>query len=147
MVYYIGNSECGWDSCNWDVLVKLGESVDPKFVNTGIPNPFDLLEGDVITLCGIAWSPKSNNNNYFSAGFTYFNCQEVDVNGNLPIIDSLGIQNFTYSQDTSSACFSVSATVQGPISACSNFFQVIMSSSLDNPELVKFSWQFSVYRP
>jgi hypothetical protein len=149
--YYVGNSLCGWDSCDWDVPTKVSkeliEPVSPRFANTGIPNPFDLQEGDVITLCGLAWSDHANPGNFFRAGFTYFNCGVVDGDGNFPIIDGLALEEFTYTQDTSSACFSLSATVQVPISACDNFFQVVLNSSLDNPELVKFSWQFSVYRP
>ena len=81
-IYYIGDSTCGWNSCNLNVLSNIDKSrLDPiniRNLNCGIPLPMDLIEGDIITLCGMAFCPDARDGDAFNTAMEIFACDSFN---------------------------------------------------------------------
>jgi hypothetical protein len=97
----------------------------------------------------MAYAVQANPGNTFGYGFSVFNC-DTEINGQFPV-QPLAYSTTSYVQGTSHTCFSVSYTVtpsdEAILEGCNALFQVGLNSYLDVGALVKFTWQFSVYRP
>jgi len=53
--YYVGNNRGGWDSSDYDTILSPSSDIKIEQGFIGIPSPFDIIIGDTITVCGMAY--------------------------------------------------------------------------------------------
>jgi hypothetical protein len=150
--YYIGNKQCGWDSCDLDIIAKFerdrGANIPDVYANVGIPSPIDIIENDVIRLCGMAWVENNDaGGDTFGAALEFFNCSDL-FNGTFPAAQVL-VYGETYYDGDNVVCFSYAYEADGEegIHRCDSHFVVGLRSYLQTASQVKFTYTLNVSRP
>ena len=125
---YVGNSIYGWNSSTWDLI-------DTSFVypniNCGIPLPVNIIEGDTIDICGMAYLDGSGDTTKCDFGvYLYrFDCANVSKDG-ITIVASGVTENAFDSNGL--YCFNLSYNIPkapgSEFSACTDFLTVGFSS-------------------
>jgi hypothetical protein len=143
-IFWYGDDKCGWDGCSLNLSTSLRDGkagpVQAQYNFTGIPCPMDIINEDVITLCGIAYVVNGSGGEKFGAALQYFNCDSF-ADGEYETILLNYFTNYTYSD--SQVCFELTYTVANEpnIDSCNSFFQVLLNSqtSVDTPILFSYS--------
>ena len=131
---YIGGSTYGWNDRTWDLN---DASFNLSNVNCGIPLPVNIIEGDTIDICGIAYLDGSGDTTKCDFGvYLYrFDCANVLRDG-ITIVSS-GVTDNAFNSD-GLYCFNLTYTVPklSPFSACTDFLTVGFStdSAVDSTE-------------
>lgn len=125
---YVGNSIYGWNSSTWDLI-------DTSFVypniNCGIPLPVNIIEGDTIDICGMAYLDGSGDTTKCDFGvYLYrFDCANVSKDG-ITIVASGVTENAFDSNGL--YCFNLSYNIPkapgSEFSACTDFLTVGFST-------------------
>jgi hypothetical protein len=123
---YVGNSIYGWNSSTWDLT-------DTSFIypniNCGIPLPINILEGNTIDICGMAYLDGSGDTTKCDFGvYLYrFDCANVRRDG-ITIVSS-GVTENAFDSD-GLYCFNLTYVVPklSPFSACTDFLTVGFST-------------------
>ena len=146
-----GNKSCGWDSCDLDIIAKIdrerGADIPAEYANVGIPSPIDILDNDLIRLCGIAWvEDNDSSSDHFGAALEFFNCSDL-TDGEFPAAQVLVYGETNYDNDNV-VCFSFSYEANGQegISRCDSHFVVGLRSYLQTASQVKFTYTLNVSR-
>jgi hypothetical protein len=110
----------------------------------------DLVPGDVITLCGVAWISDFSSGDDFGSGFSLYRCNNV-TDGEFDNIDVLGIGQDEYIDGPGGAgyvCFGVSYTLGENefISACTDFFTAGLNTVSQIASTIKYSYTFHIDR-
>ena len=110
-IYYVGDNNCGWSGCDYDLTTKVtSDVVDPipkTDISIGITNPVGLKNGDFLELCGMAYI-SNNSATTFEYMLSYFDCSEdistseafTQINifvGTAPIIQNRVCFNYGFS--------------------------------------------------
>jgi hypothetical protein len=148
-IYWVGDRDCGWDSCSLTLAAGLGkERVDPipsVFSNVLIPSPWYIYNGDVLEVCGIAHCGSADNNYAFGAALGRVSCAEIAQTGEgYPALLASGSDQFT---NNNSTCFNLVWTSDGTYEPCDTLFELgFHVLNLPVSDLVKFSYTFKLTR-
>ena len=156
--YYIGDRNCGWDSCNLDLIQQnVRDRADPmpgEYLNCGIAVPMDLVQGDVITLCGMVFCGEALNGDKFTTSMQDFKCSSGIVGGYISL-DDVGFLDETSFSNQHYACFSQTYIVSGQddetnrFQSCNTFLVVgfrVDVANPSNPSTAKITWTLNVAR-
>jgi hypothetical protein len=149
-VYWIGDVDCGWAGCNFNLTSNVSrdrtDPISPQYLSVGITNPFDILDGDTVTLCGMAYveDPDAITLNWYIG---YFTCSEAIGAGDFT---QRLITNGTDTGDGyGKICFGGSYTFDAnALLACDDHWTVglnVQSVGIDTK--VRFTYTLNVERP
>jgi hypothetical protein len=169
--YYIGDSDSGWDGSRFGLYSDTSSRIPLSNGNVGIPSPFNIISGDVITVCGLAYSdipeppPLTPVRDFvrFGVSLSVFNCSNLQAaSGPPPPILPAGFPQtglttsaYTYTPDEmeyvgeARVCFELTYTAQYDFPKCDTLFVLGFNNSnlLDsNFSLVKVTYTFNVNR-
>jgi hypothetical protein len=145
--YLVGDSKCGWDSCNLDVIFNTGIPIRLRDINCGIPFPMNLIEGDVITLCGMAYCPDAIEGSIFTTMMETFSCKSFNKDNNrFDILNVLSENNISFSDNY--VCFSNSYTlVKDEIyDACSDLIVVGFKANIEVDTTIILTWTLNIQK-
>jgi len=143
--YQVGDSRCGWNGCELDVVFIAGDAIDLPQINCGIPFPMDVTTGDKITLCGMAYCADSVDGNKFYTMMETFSCAGfLDNQINANVLTSENFDTFSHNY----VCFSRSYTlVEGEkYDACNNFITVGFRNEIESTAPVVLTWTLNIQR-
>ena len=167
--YYIGDSDSGWDGSRFGLYSDTSSRIPLSNGNVGIPSPFNIISGDVITVCGLAYSDIPYSDTpitdfvRFGVSLSVFNCSNLQAaSGPPPPILPAGFPQtglttsaYTYTPDEmeyvgeARVCFELTYTAEYDFPKCDTLFVLGFNNSnlLDsNFSLVKVTYTFNVNR-
>jgi hypothetical protein len=146
--YFYGDSQCGWDSCLYDLKVdKLYNSptLNTRYVNCGIPNPYILEAGDKIEVCGIVYCSGATETNAINIALNYFVCSEVTTTA-FTTTNLATRTDYFKNDDSYTSCFNLGFTVEDTLDDCNVLFLLGFNvSDLPDERDVKISYTFKAY--
>jgi hypothetical protein len=146
--FYIGNSKCGWNGCDLDVLTQITreytDPIDVNFANCSIKNPIDLIPGDLVTLCGTASCKGVSDGTGFGAAIEYVDCAQVDNNEFQTVYGISSVKNFVFTK--SFVCWSITYKIPNGLylPKCQIAFIAGFSANVDAQ--VKMTWTLNIDR-
>jgi hypothetical protein len=143
--YQVGDSKCGWNGCNLDVVFIAGYPINPPKINCGIPFPMDVTTGDKIILCGMAYCADAADGNKFYTMMETFSCDGfVDGQFDANVLTSGNFDIFTQRY----VCFSRTYTlIEGEkYNACNDFITVGFRSEIETTEKLILTWTLNIQR-
>jgi len=142
--YQVGDSRCGWNGCELDVVFIAGHSIELSKINCGIPFPMNLVEGDIITLCGMAYCADSTDGTKFYTMMETFSCGDFDGAFSTNVLTSENYDSFLNKY----VCFSRSYTLVGgeKYKACNDFITVGFRNEIESAADVVLTWTLNIQR-
>ena len=143
--YQVGDSRCGWNGCELDVVFIAGHTIDLPQINCGIPFPMDVTTGDKITLCGMAYCADSVDGNKFYTMMETFSCAGfLDDSFPTNVLTSENFDSFNHKY----VCFSRSYTLveEEKYNACNNFITVGFRNEIESTAPVVLTWTLNIQR-
>jgi hypothetical protein len=167
--YYIGDETSGWDASRWGLYNSPSFNILLSNGNVGIPSPFNIISGDVITVCGLAYSdipaspppmfPPVTDFVRFGVSLSVFNCSNLEASSPpLPAgfpQTGLTTSAYTYTPDNmeyvgeARVCFELTYTAQYDFPKCDTLFVLGFNNTnlMDsNFSQVKVTYTFNVNR-
>ena len=143
--YLVGGSACGWNGCELDVVFVAGNDINLSNINCGIPFPMNVVTGDKITLCGMAYCPNASNVDTFYTKMETFSCNGF---GDGKFLANVLTSENVYSFLNNYVCFSRSYTLVDPekYNACSDFITVGFRTNIEGATSVALTWTLKIER-
>ncbi len=146
--FYIGDSKCGWNGCNINVLTQITreytDPIDIDFGNCAIKNPIDLIPGDLITLCGTATCMDAPDGTAFGAALEYVDCENVSNGGFQTAYGISSTKNFEFIKNF--VCWSITYKIPPGLylDKCRISFVAGFAAYIDAS--VKITWTLNIDR-
>jgi hypothetical protein len=150
-LYYVGEENCGWSGCSYNIVQEItreeiSQPLSINFTNCAIKLPFDLVQGDKITICGTTTGEAGIEGTGFFTALTKFTCSDYDdANNEWVVSTGLNFSSFTFNHETSS-CWSLEyvVPVEGML-ACDTNLMFGIKCQLDNLAYT-FSWTMDIVK-
>jgi hypothetical protein len=149
LVYWIGDADCGWDSCTLNIPQNLSkERTDPiaaVYSNALIVSPYYIYNGDNIEICGTAYCGIADSSNTFGVALGAASCAAIAQNGeDFPELLASSTNSFT---NAGVCCFSLDWTAGATYEPCDTLFELgFHALGLNVDAQVKFTYSFKLTR-
>jgi hypothetical protein len=147
---YAGNDALGWSYGDYDGQINsdlfgtiLQMKADQGFF--AIPLPTDLVPGDIVKICGHAWSSNYLNliDNQFNVGVGYIKCSDITEKNNTSIFTLIPtFQTSFYNGGV--ACFFGQVNINLNLPACDTMLVVGMIGSDDSEALANYKFTYTL---